>query len=203
MTYADLGYTDTLEEYRKEQKLDSFDVGRVLAEHKERYVVKTPIKEYDSELIGNLRFTAESRYDFPAVGDWVAFSEYDQGKALIHAVYPRSSIIERQAVGKKGQVQIIATNIDFGLIHSTPLNSDGSVNSKRGKGALVNNSTVSNEVNYYGGHGYLEGIEGDSKVKIQYFKHKQNSVISVETTGSSGMNDISSSPASINKVKNQ
>lgn len=116
MTYSDLGYTDTLEKYRRDQNLGSFEVGRVVAEHKERYMVKNPDEEYDSELIGNLRYTAESRYDFPAVGDWVAFSEYDQGKALIHAIFPRISIIERQAIGKKGQVQIIATNIDFGLI---------------------------------------------------------------------------------------
>ena len=116
MKYQDLGYNDKLERYRIEQKLDSFEVGRVISEHKERYVVKTPSSEFDAELIGNLRFTAESRYDFPAVGDWVAFSEYDEGKALIQRIYPRSSIIERQAVGKLGQVQIIATNIDAGLI---------------------------------------------------------------------------------------
>ncbi len=116
MELKDLGYKDELEKYRLDQNLDSFDRGRVIAEHKERYVVKTQALEYDSELVGNLRFTAESRYDFPAVGDWVAFSEYDEGKALIHAIYPRFSIIERQAVGKSGQVQIIATNIDYGLI---------------------------------------------------------------------------------------
>jgi ribosome biogenesis GTPase len=116
MTIKELGYKENLGKYRTEQNLDSFDLGRVVSEHKERYVVKTAMNEYDSELIGNLRFTAESRYDFPAVGDWVAFSEYDEGKALIHAIYPRSSIIERQAVGQKGQIQIIATNIDFGLI---------------------------------------------------------------------------------------
>lgn len=116
MTNHDLGYNKILESYRTENGLDAFEVGRVILEHKERYVVKTPTNEFDAELIGNLRFTAESRYDFPAVGDWVAFSEYDEGKALIHAIFPRSSIIERQAVGKWGQVQIIATNIDFGLI---------------------------------------------------------------------------------------
>ncbi len=116
MTYQDLGYNEILERYRIEENLDSFEVGRVISEHKERYVVKTPESEYDSELIGNLRFTAESRSDFPAVGDWVAFSEYDEGKALIHAIYPRYSIIERQAVGKSGEIQIIATNIDCGLI---------------------------------------------------------------------------------------
>lgn len=112
----DLGYSDKLENYRTEQNLDSFEVGRVIAEHKERYVVKTPVQEFDAELLGNIRFTAESRYDFPAVGDWVAFSEYDEGKALIHAIFPRTSVIERKAAGQSGQVQIIATNIDYGLI---------------------------------------------------------------------------------------
>ncbi|MDO5970253.1 ribosome small subunit-dependent GTPase A [Flavivirga aquimarina] len=111
-----LGYNDTLEKYRVVQNLDSFEIGRVILEHKERYVVKTSESEFDSELIGNLRFTAESRYDFPAVGDWVAFSSYDDNKALIHAIYPRKAIIERKAVGKSGQTQIIATNVDFGLI---------------------------------------------------------------------------------------
>lgn len=116
MNYKDLGYHSKLEKYRAEQNLSSFEVGRVISEHKERYILKTPTEEFDAELLGNLRFTAESRYDFPAVGDWVAFSEYDEGKALIHAIYPRTSILERQAAGKSGQVQLIATNIDFGLI---------------------------------------------------------------------------------------
>ncbi len=116
MTLQDLGYNESLETYRTENGIEGFEVGRVILEHKERYVIKTPNTEFDAELIGNLRFTAESRYDFPAVGDWVAFSEYDEGKALIHKVFPRHSILERQAVGKSGQVQIIATNIDYGLI---------------------------------------------------------------------------------------
>ncbi len=111
-----LGFNETLEKARAEQNLTSFEVGRIILEHKERYVIKTPEKEFEAELIGNLRFTAENRYDFPAIGDWVAFSEYDDDKALIHSIYPRSSIIERQAVGKVGQVQIIATNVDYGLI---------------------------------------------------------------------------------------
>ncbi|QCX38180.1 ribosome small subunit-dependent GTPase A [Aureibaculum algae] len=116
MTLEDLGYNQTLATFRTQQNLDTFDVGRVILEHKDRYVVKTNTTEFDAELIGNLRFTAESRYDLPAVGDWVAFSEYDENKALIHAIYPRQSIIERQAVGKATQIQIIATNVDYGLI---------------------------------------------------------------------------------------
>ncbi len=116
MTLKDLGYNKDLENYRKNQNLDSFGVGRVISEHKERYIVKTIEKEYDAEIIGNLRFSALERSDFPAVGDWVAISEYDEDKVMIHSTFPRKAIIERQAVGKQGEKQIIATNIDYAFI---------------------------------------------------------------------------------------
>ena len=116
MTLKELGYNDELENYRKDQNLEDFEVGRVISEHKERYVVKTPDKEYDGEIIGNLRFSAQNRSDFPAVGDWVAISVYDDDKVLIHSVFQRKTIIERHAVGKQGEKQIIATNIDYAFI---------------------------------------------------------------------------------------
>lgn len=116
MTLEALGYNDDLKAFRTDEKLDSFGVGRVISEHKERYVVKTAEEEFDAEIVGNLRFSANDRTDFPAVGDWVAISEYDENKALIHAVFPRKSVIERQAVSKQSEKQIIATNIDCGLI---------------------------------------------------------------------------------------
>lgn len=127
MKLETLGYNSTLAAYRTEQGLDAFSVGRVIAEHKDRYAVKTTTGEFDAELIGNLRFAATSRNDLPAVGDWVSLSEYDDNKALIHAVFPRKSIVERKAVGKAGQTQIIATNIDYGLIVQS-VNRDFSIN---------------------------------------------------------------------------
>lgn len=116
MTLEDLGYNEDFENYRNNKGFDSFGVGRVILEHKERYIVKTEENEYDAEIIGNLRFNAHKRSDFPAVGDWVAFSEFDDNRVLIHSVFPRKTIIERQAVGKQGEKQIIATNIDFAFI---------------------------------------------------------------------------------------
>ena len=116
MTLEDLGYNIDFENYRKEQKLDLLEVGRVISEHKERYFVKTTEKEYEAEIIGSLRFSAHNRSDFPAVGDWVAISEFDDNKVIIHSVFPRKTIIERQAVGKQGEKQIIATNIDYAFI---------------------------------------------------------------------------------------
>ena len=127
MTLEDLGYNREIGEYRKEHNLVSFGIGRVISEHKDRYTIKTDAGEFDAELIGNLRFTATNRNDLPAVGDWVSISEYDENKALIHDVFPRKSIVERRAVGKLGQTQIIATNIDFGLIVQS-VNRDFNIN---------------------------------------------------------------------------
>jgi ribosome biogenesis GTPase len=116
MTLADLGYNEPLERYTQEQNLTSFEIGRVIAEHRERYMVLTERAELEAEIIGHLRFTASDRSGFPAVGDWVAVSAYNKQDAIIHAIYPRRSILERHAVGKFGEKQIIAANIDYALI---------------------------------------------------------------------------------------
>ncbi|MEO1051225.1 MAG: ribosome small subunit-dependent GTPase A [Bacteroidota bacterium] len=123
----DLGFKEYLSEYRTNNNLESFSVGRVILEHKERYVVLTEQGEITCELIGNLRFTAQNRSDLPAVGDWVALNEYDTDKGLIHAIYPRENVLERQAVGRNGEKQIIASNIDYGLIVQS-VNRDYSIN---------------------------------------------------------------------------
>jgi len=127
MIIEDLGYNSELEKYRKDLNLTSFEVGRVIAAHKDRYDIKTKDNEYNSELIGNLRFNSDTIYNLPFVGDWVAISEYDENKALIHAVYPRQSILERKAAGSKSKTQVIATNIDFALIMQS-VNRDFNIN---------------------------------------------------------------------------
>jgi ribosome biogenesis GTPase len=116
MKLEHFGYNNKIEKLRIQYNLIDFEVGRIIAEHKERYIVKTEKGESDAEITGNLRYTANTREDFPAVGDWVAISEYDGNKVLIHSIFPRKTIIERQAVGKQGEKQIIATNIDFAFI---------------------------------------------------------------------------------------
>ena len=116
MNITDIGFTDDLAAYMKENHLSDFSAGRVTQEHRERYVVSDGDKEYEAEITGNLRFTAGSRADFPAVGDWIAMTVYDSDKAIIHEILPRKSVLERQAVGKPGEVQIISANIDAAFI---------------------------------------------------------------------------------------
>ena len=116
MKLEDLGYNSSFEKYRIKQNLESLDVGRIISEHKERYVVKTAKNEFEAEITGNLRFTASIRSDFPAVGDWVAVSVFDNNLAIIHKILPRKNLLERQSVGKFGEKQPIAANIDFAFI---------------------------------------------------------------------------------------
>jgi len=116
MKLEDLGYNNQLEEFRRDNRLDGFETGRVIAEHKERYIVKTVKGEFDAEIVGNMRFTAKSRADFPAVGDWVALTTYEPDFAIIHQILPRFSVLKRQSVGQFGEIQIIATNIDVAFL---------------------------------------------------------------------------------------
>lgn len=116
MKLADFGYNEGLEKFRVENNLLSFEVGRVITEHKERYMVWTEKGELEAEITGNMRFSAKSREDFPAVGDWVSLIVYDGDLAIIHQVFPRYSVLKRQAIGQFGEVQIIATNIDFAFL---------------------------------------------------------------------------------------
>ena len=116
MNLFDLGLTDKISDYLKDTDLKDFIIGRVTREYRERYTVSTGEMEYNAEITGNLRFTASSRADFPAVGDWVAMSVYDSDQAIIHRVLPRKSLLERQMVGKAGEKQIISANIDVAFI---------------------------------------------------------------------------------------
>ena len=116
MKLEELGYSDYFEKHKTDQNLESFSVGRITAEHKERYILSDADNEYEAEITGNLRFSAQERSDFPAVGDWVSFMNFDNNQALIYHIFPRISVLERQAVGKFGEKQIIAVNIDYALI---------------------------------------------------------------------------------------
>lgn len=111
-----LGYTAFFADYRQANNLDTFDIGRVISEHKERYIVRGENGDYEAEIIGNLRYTANSRLDFPSVGDWVAISLFEENKAIIHAVYARTSLLTRKAVQGNGELQIIASNVNKALI---------------------------------------------------------------------------------------
>ncbi|MBK8644865.1 MAG: ribosome small subunit-dependent GTPase A [Saprospiraceae bacterium] len=116
MRLEDLGYNDKIENFRIEHNLENFEIGRVISEHRERYIIRTINGEFEAEITGNMRFNAKNREDFPAVGDWVTLTTYESDFAIIHNILSRFSIIKRQAIGQFGEVQIIATNIDYAFL---------------------------------------------------------------------------------------
>ncbi len=116
MKLEDLGYNENIERLRLENNLARGEMGRVISEHKKIYIVKTESGEFEAKITGSLRFSAKSRQDFPAVGDWVTLTTSQSDSAIINKILPRFSTLSRQAVGKFGKIQIIATNIDFALL---------------------------------------------------------------------------------------
>lgn len=111
-----LGFTGRITELVEPSEYEGYGLARVIVEHRERYIVQSESGVYQAEITGNLRYAAKSKLDFPAVGDWVKITLMDSENAIILKVFPRYSVLERQAVGKFGEVQVIATNIDVAFI---------------------------------------------------------------------------------------
>lgn len=113
-------YKAILVEELENKGLKTLAIGRVIQEHKDRYVVITEKGEIHAELLGNYRYRVEHREDLPVVGDYVALNIYDEEMGLIHDKLSRQNLLKRQAIGKQGEVQAIAANIDFAFVVIAP-----------------------------------------------------------------------------------
>jgi ribosome biogenesis GTPase len=112
----DLGYDSQLDTFIQSHDLADFEIGRIIRESKKKYVVKTELSNYNSQISGKLRHEAKNRSDYPAVGDWVAIKPMEKDQAIIHEILPRKTIIERQAIGHFGKKQTIAANVDVAFV---------------------------------------------------------------------------------------
>jgi len=112
-----LGFGKWLQDNVDPVDLESFDIARVIAVHKDSYILNNGENDVFAELIGKLLFSATSPIDFPAVGDWVLATFYDKGTfSIIHNVLPRKSLLKRKTPGKRIDFQLIAANIDVAFI---------------------------------------------------------------------------------------
>ena len=121
MSEEDLGYSFFFEAGRRELGLADLPVARVISESRGAYRVKNENGEYLAKITGGQMFRARSREDYPAVGDWVAITELNDGHALIRGILPRRTVIKRRygdrnKAGEKDEVQVIAANIDVAFI---------------------------------------------------------------------------------------
>jgi len=98
-------------------KLFDHQIARVTAVNKDSYSINNGKGDVSAELTGKLMFSADSPLDYPATGDWVIAQYYDKDSfAIISEIVPRKSVLKRKTSGKKIEFQLIATNIDTGLI---------------------------------------------------------------------------------------
>jgi ribosome biogenesis GTPase / thiamine phosphate phosphatase len=84
---------------------------RVLAEYTHTYRLQTSLGEVQAEVTGKYRHLTQSREDYPAVGDWVVISQ-EEGTTRIHETLSRLSCFRRQVSSSKGDVQILAANVN-------------------------------------------------------------------------------------------
>jgi ribosome biogenesis GTPase len=87
-------------------------LARISVSIRDEYRVLTASGELRAEPSGLLLYTAASRADLPAAGDWVAVRLVDRDQAIVHAVLPRRTRFSRRAAGEREDEQIIAANID-------------------------------------------------------------------------------------------
>ncbi len=112
-----LGYDTFFHEASTELLTDDFTMARVIEVNKNSYMVSDGSHEMLAELSGKFLFDAEETLDYPTVGDWVAIQALDNyTHAIVHATLPRKTILKRKESGKRVEFQLIASNIDIGLI---------------------------------------------------------------------------------------
>ena len=113
----EMGFNQWLQDQVDSDRLMAGQVVRVTAVNREMYTVSDGRKDLPAEITGRLMFSADSALDYPAVGDWVYVRFYnDADNAIIDEVLPRKSVLKRKTSGKKIDYQLIAANIDIGLI---------------------------------------------------------------------------------------
>ncbi|MCP4633229.1 MAG: ribosome small subunit-dependent GTPase A [candidate division Zixibacteria bacterium] len=121
MNLDKLGWNQFFEDNFSQYKQNGNIPARIIREHKNLYEIITENGELIGEVSGKMHYDAESRADYPAVGDWVTVAPLPgESKAVIHAILPRKSNFSRRAVlsgsdrygGGDTDQQVLASNID-------------------------------------------------------------------------------------------
>ncbi|MBD3315249.1 MAG: ribosome small subunit-dependent GTPase A [Chitinivibrionales bacterium] len=112
-----LGYSNWQRTVSAENIQAGFSVARVTEVNKNGYVVADGEREMPAEPSGKFLFNAEDGADYPTVGDWVVIQTVDDHSlAVVHTVLPRKTLLKRKQAGRHIEFQLIAANIDIGLV---------------------------------------------------------------------------------------
>jgi ribosome biogenesis GTPase len=88
---------------------------RVTGQERELYTIVSERGTMPAKVAGKMMHDAVDPRDFPAVGDWVA-ADVREDLAIIHAILPRHSVLERKSAGMTSAGQVLAANVDVVFI---------------------------------------------------------------------------------------
>jgi ribosome biogenesis GTPase len=86
--------------------------GRVIAQQRNSYTVKSEDGDLPAHIAGKVRYYARGIEDLPAVGDWVALTRAGDGSARIERILDRQTQFVRKAPGDRTEQQVLAANVD-------------------------------------------------------------------------------------------
>ncbi len=113
MRLEDLGWNRSFELHFHQEQTGGWVPARVSEESKGLYRVLAEGGEFLAQIAGKVRYCAEGRSDFPAIGDWVVIApRIVEGRATITAILPRQTVVARKAAGRAVDAQILATNVE-------------------------------------------------------------------------------------------
>ncbi len=94
-----------------------FQLARVAAVDRDACLVNNGGREVVAHLTGKMKWAADSPLDYPCVGDWAQVQMLDEESfAVLHAVLPRKTQLQRKTSGKKIDFQLIAANVDAAFV---------------------------------------------------------------------------------------
>lgn len=112
MNLNKLGWHSTFEAEFVQYKNQDLLPARIVSEERQRYRACSETGELNAELSGRMLHLAQTRGDFPAVGDWVAVKSNGDGFARIQAILSRKSSFSRKVAGSTTEEQVVAANVD-------------------------------------------------------------------------------------------
>ena len=109
----DLGWDDFFASAFRDINRPELVPARISAQYRSNYRVFTAAGECIAEVTGKFINVTDPGLELPRVGDWVAVQIFEQeGKAIIHELFPRRTRISRKVPDRRTEEQVIAANID-------------------------------------------------------------------------------------------
>lgn len=142
MELYDLGLTNWFLSDLDAEEVMNKKLARVITVNKDNYTLMNEDGEFIAEIMGRLRYHADSKVDLPAVGDWVEIKiKDDDSPALIKHILHRKSELKRKSAGNRIEYQMIAANINTAFIMQS-LDSNFNINRMERYLTMVNESDI-------------------------------------------------------------